>query len=64
MKHPLTLKHRFEYFIVQAIVQTLGNLSLGAATRVGTAIARFAGMRTSLRRRAFLNLAIAMPELR
>lgn len=63
MNRPVRPSHRLEYSAYQAVLQTVGNLPLSAATGFGAAVARFAGMHTSLRRRAARNLAYAMPEL-
>ena len=63
MRRPVTWKHRLEYVAFQAVVQTIGNLPLGSATRVSAALARTIGMRTTLRRRAERNLSYALPEL-
>ena len=62
-ERPVTWLHRLEYLAVQAVVLTFGNLPLDTGANVCAAIARFVGMRTSLRRRAEQNLAFAMPEL-
>lgn len=63
MSTPVKLSHRFEYAAVQGVVQTIGNLPLGLATKTGAGIARLAARSKALRKRADRNIAYAMPEL-
>lgn len=63
MTKPVKFAHRLEYLAFRIVTSTVGNLPMGAATRMAGAFARFVGMRTSLKRRAERNLAYAMPDL-